>query len=334
MAAVPGIESVGLNSALPLEGGGSESPVIKEGDAMPTPDRPATTTLFQTTSAGYFRAMGIQLVKGRTFSERDTADTSPVVVVDETLVQKLFGDVDPIGKRIAFELRGGHGPHAEPMWREVVGVVRHVRHYGLAGEPPFVQLYTSFEQLPVYMQPRGPAMALVARTTLPPQALAATIRRELAAIDGDIPIYGLQTMERYVAQDTEQQRLSVVLLSGFGGLALLLAIVGIYGVLSYSVTQRTQEIGIRMALGATRFDVLTLVVGQGMVLAAIGLAVGLAASYAASRVLTAMLFEISPRDPATFGTLTALLGGVALVASVLPALRATRVSPIEALRQE
>jgi putative ABC transport system permease protein len=334
VAAVPGIDSVGLNSAVPLEGGGAEAPVIKEGDAMPTPDRPATTTLFQTASPGYFRAMGIQLLKGRTFSERDTADTGPVVVVDETLVQKLFGDTDPIGKRIAFELAGGHGPHAEPMWREIVGVVRHVRHYGLAGEPPFVQLYTSFEQLPVYMQQRRPAMALIARTTLPPETLASAIRRELTAIDRDVPIYGLQTMERYLAQDTEQQRLSVMLLTGFGALALLLATIGIYGVLSYSVSRRTQEIGIRMALGATRADVLTLVVGQGMLLAAIGLVVGLAASYVASRVLTAMLYQISPRDPATFGVLTVLLGGVALVASVLPALRATRVSPIEALRQE
>jgi putative ABC transport system permease protein len=334
IAAVSGIEAVGLNSALPLEGGGSEAPVIKEGDAMPTPDRPATTTLFQTTSAGYFRAMGIQLLKGRTFDERDTATTAPVVVVDETLVQKLFGDVDPIGKRIAFELRGGHGPHVEPIWREVVGVVRHVRHYGLAAEPPFVQLYTTFEQLPVYYQQRAPAMALVARTTLPPDALASTIRRELAAIDRDIPIYGLQTMERYLEQDTEQRRLSVVLLSGFGALALVLAIVGIYGVLSYTVSRRTQEIGIRLALGATRGDVLRLVVGQGLLLATIGIAIGLAGSYAAGRVLASMLFEISPRDPATFALLAVLLGAVAAIASAVPGWRATRIDPIAALRSE
>ena len=210
LVALPGVDSVGLNSAIPLEGGGSEAPVIAEGDPMPTPDRPATPTLFQTTSPGYFRAMGIQLIKGRDFADRDTAATAPVVIVDETLVRKVFHDADPIGKRLAFEMRGMHGEGAQPIWREVVGVVRHVRHYGLATEPPYVQLYTPFEQMPLYYEARRPAMALAVRTALEAEALAGSIRRELAAIDRDIPLYGLQTMDAYLSQNTEQQRLSVV----------------------------------------------------------------------------------------------------------------------------
>jgi putative ABC transport system permease protein len=334
LAALPGVESVGLNSAVPLEGGGSEAPVIAEGDPMPSPDHPATTTLFQTTTPGYFRAMGIQLVKGRAFNDHDTDGSVPVVIVDDELVHKVLRDVDPIGKRIAFEMRGAHSGTAEPTWREVVGVVRHVRHYGLASEPPFVQLYTPLEQLPMYMQPRGPSMALAVRTTLEPESLAGSIRRELAAIDRDIPLYGLQTMDRYVAQNTEQQRLSVTLLGGFSSLALLLAVVGIYGVLSYTVGQRTQEIGIRLALGASRRDVLAMVVADGMRLAMAGIVIGLAASYAVTRLLTALLFQISPHDPSTFVGLALLLGAVALIASALPALRATRVSPVAALHQE
>ncbi len=334
ISTIPGVDSAGLNSAVPLEGSGSEAPVIVEGDAMPTPDRPATTTLFQTASDGYFKTMGIQLLSGRDFSERDKDASARVAIVDESLVNKLMKGANPIGKRIAFEFGGGHGPHMEPVWRDVVGVVRHVRHYGVASEPPFVQLYVPFEQMPTYMLQRRPSMALVARTSLPPDSLAEAIRRELASVDRDIPIYNVQTMERYRSQESEQQRMSVVLLTGFGVLALALAVVGIYGVLSYSVAQRTHEIGVRMALGATRGDVLRHVIRQGMALTAIGLAIGVAAALAGTRVLSAMLYEISPRDPATFAALAAVLGVVAFVASSLPALRATRVNPIDALRIE
>jgi putative ABC transport system permease protein len=331
---ISGVEAAALNSAVPLEGSGSEAPVIAEGDAMPTSERPANTTLFQTASSGYFTAMGIQMLAGRDFTERDNTDTSRVAIVDESLVAKVFHGANPIGKRIAFEFNGGHGPHMEPAWREVIGVVRHVRHYGVASEPPFVQLYVPYEQMPGYMLQQRPSMALVARTSLPQESLATAIRRELAAVDRDIPLYNVQTMEWYREQESEQQRLSVVLLSGFGALALTLAVIGIYGVLSYTVTQRTRELGIRMALGASRGDVLRLVIGQGMLLTAIGLALGLAAAMAGSRVIGSMLYQISPRDPATFVVLSAALASIAFVASTLPALRATRVSPIVALRAE
>jgi putative ABC transport system permease protein len=334
VAALPGIDSVGLNSAVPLEGGGFEAPVIAEGDPMPSAERPATSTLFQTTSPDYFRAMGIQLLAGRTFTERDTAETTPVVVVDESLVRKLFPQTDPIGKRIAFEFNGHSASDQHPTWREIVGVVRHVRHYGIAREPPFVQLYTPFEQLPRYMQPRGPAMALMARTALEPDLLAAAIRREIAAIDPNIPIYGLQTMERLLAQNTEQPRLTVMLLAGFGALALMLALVGIYGVLSYTVSSRTQEIGIRLALGATRGDVVRMVVGHGMRLACIGAVIGLAASLGLAQSMRALLSDLSPHDPATYVGMVIVIAAVALLASYLPARRATRVDPLQALRAE
>jgi putative ABC transport system permease protein len=334
ISAIPGVESAALNSALPLEGGGSEAPVIAEGDAMPTPERPSATTLFQTASPEYFRTMGIQLLAGRTFTDRDTATSSPVVVVDESLAERVLHGGNPIGKRIAFEFTGGHGPHMNPAWREIIGVVRHVRHYALTGEPPFVQLYVPYPQLPSYMLQRRPSMALVARTTLEADLLAAAVRRELSSIDRDIPLYNVQTLEKYREQSSEQQRLSVMLLGGFGGIALALAVIGIYGVLSYTVSQRTQEIGIRLALGATRSDVLRLVVGHGMALTAIGLGIGVAGALAGTRVLTAMLFQVSPRDPATFAILVAALATVALLASLLPGARATRVNPIDALRSE
>ncbi len=331
---LPALDAVGLNSAVPLEGGGFEAPVIAEGQPMPSPDRPGTQTLFQATSPEYFHAMGIQLLKGRAFTERDTADVTQVAVVDELLARKFFPDADPIGKRIAFEFSGHNAADSKPLWREVVGVVRHVHHYGMATEPPFVQVYTPFVQLPYWMLDRRPSMALVARTTLQPEAIAASIRREVAAIDPDIPVFAVQTMENYLAQSTEQPRLSVMLLTGFGALALLLSVIGIYGVLSYSVSQRTQEIGIRMALGASRRDVLALVVGHGMLLTTMGIAIGLAASYVVTKSMTALLFQVSPHDAATFVAIALLLGLVAFLASMLPGLRATRVSPIQALRYE
>src|SRR5262249_19323790 len=150
----------------------------------------------------------IQLLKGRTFTDRDSADAALVAVVDDSLARKFYKDADPIGKRIAFEFTGHGASGSTPIWREIVGVVRHVRHYGMAAEPPFVQIYTPFEQLPYWMLDRRPGMALAARTSLEPEAIAASIRREVAALDRDIPVYGVQTMRTYLAQNTEQPRLN------------------------------------------------------------------------------------------------------------------------------
>jgi putative ABC transport system permease protein len=197
-----------------------------------------------------------------------------------------------------------------------------------------VQVYTSLAQFPVYMQPRPGPMALLARASIDPDALTASIRREVSAIDPDIPVYNVQTMRSYLAQSTEQPRLNVVLLGAFGILALLLAVVGIYGVMSYAVVQRTQEIGVRLALGASAGAVLRLIVGHGMALAGIGIAIGLGASWAVTKWLGAMLFAISPHDPLTFATLAMLLAIVAFVASYVPGRRATRVDPVVTLRAD
>ena len=333
VSGVPGVSAAGINSALPLEGGGAESQVVAEGQPIPSGGVPGTATLFQATSPDYFRAMGIPLVRGRTFSDRDTRASTSVVIVDESLVRRLFPGGDGLGRRIAFEFRGGRD-NPDPVWREIVGVVGHVRHYGLTSEPPYVQLYTPFDQLPIYFHERRPSMALVARTALPAETLASAIRREVAAIDRDIPVYGVATMTSYLAQSTEQPRLSLMLLTGLGALALVLAVIGIYGVVSYSVAQRTQEIGVRMALGATRRDVLRLVAGQAVALVAAGVAIGAVAALALGSVMESLLYEISPRDPATLAAIAAVLAAAGTLAGVMPARRATRVDPLVALRAE
>jgi putative ABC transport system permease protein len=333
VSGIGGVTAAGVNSAVPLEGGGSESMVLAEGQPMPAPGQPGTICLFQATSPDYFRAMGIPLIRGRSFGERDGASAPTVVIVDDSLVRKLFPGGDGLGKRIAFEFHGDRRT-PDPVWREIVGVVPHVRHYGIAAEPPFVQLYTPLDQPARYFAERHPTMSLFVRTALPPETLTTAIRQEVSHIDRDIPVYGIQTMRTYVAQNMEQPRLSVILLTGLGGLALLLAVIGIYGVVSYSVARRTQEIGVRMALGATRGDVLRMVVGEALTLIAAGVVIGVGASLALGSVIGTLLFEVSPRDPATLVAIGSVLAIVGLLASVMPARRATRVDPLVALRAE
>ena len=334
LSGTPGADVIAINSAVPLEGGGSESGVMKEGDPPPAPGRPLAACLFQTTGGDYFKAMGIQLMSGRVFDARDHSRSQPVAVVDESLAATLFGKESPVGRRVAFEFRGHDPATMQPIWREVIGVVRHVKHYGIIGEPPFGQLYTPFEQLPFWMLNRRPAMALLVRTAADPDAMVATIRRGVAAIDPTIPVYGVQAMRTLVSQATEQPRLSAMLVSTFAGVALLLAAVGVYGVLAYVVSQRTREIGVRVALGARGRDIVTQIVSQGLLLTAIGLAVGLAAAAALASVVGTLLYDVSPRDVATFVWTAAVLAGVATIASVIPARRASSVDPLVALRSE
>jgi putative ABC transport system permease protein len=332
VATLPGITAAALNSALPLEGGGSESSLMVEGRPVPPPGAPPTMTLFQASSPDYHRAMGIQLLRGRYFTAQDSEAASRVVIVDETLVSKLFPNEEPLRKRISFETRGTR-ENPDPLWREIVGVVRHVRHYGLTTGPSYVQVYTPLMQLPIWFEQRRPSMALVARTSLAPEAVVGSIRRELNAIDRDIPLYGVQLMSTYLSQNTEQPRLSVALLIGFSALALTLAVVGIYGVVSYSVAQRTQEIGVRMALGASGRDVMRLVVGRAAILVISGVALGVAGALGLSSLIRTMLYQVSERDPATFAAIVVILASVGVLASVMPARRATRVDPIVALRE-
>ena len=335
VSGIPGVEAAGLNSATPLEGGGSESEVRYEGQPPPrSVSEEATACLFQATTPEYFRAMGIALVRGRAFTPHDDAAAAPVAIVEEALARKFFAAADPIGKRIAFEFTGGHSAAARPVWREVVGVVRHVRHYGLVREPDNLEVYVPLEQLPIWFRDRRPTMTLFVRTPLEPQQLAASIRRAVSTVDPQIPVFSVLTMNEYVGRAIEQPRLNMALLGSFGALALALASVGIYGVLSYLVGRRTQEIGIRLALGATRADVLRLIVGHGMALAAAGIAIGLFGAWAIARLLGALLYGVSPHDPATFAAIAALVAAVAFAASYLPGRRAARVDPMLALRAE
>src|SRR5262249_31404433 len=321
-SAIPGVEAAGLNSAVPLEGGGSESEVRYEGQPPPrSVSQEATMCLFQAATPDYFRAMGIAIVRGRSFDGRDTADAARVAVVEEALVHKFFGDADPIGKRIAFEFTG-HGPAAQPLWRQIVGVARHVRHYGIVREPANMEGYAPLEHLPIWFRERRPGLTLFVRTPLDPEQVVATVRQTVSSLDREIPLYSVQTMDDYVGQATEQPRLNMTLLGLFAALALVLASLGIYGVLSYIVGRRTHEIGIRLALGATPGDVVRLVVGHGMRLAIAGIAAGLAAAWAVTRTMESLLIGVSPHDPATFAAIAALLGAIAFIASYVPGRRA------------
>ena len=328
LSAMPGAEAIAMNSAVPLEGGGAESPVIKEGDPLPSADRPADPTLFQATAGEYFKVMGIQLVQGRVFGAADTGSSPPVVIIDDTLAKHLFGTESVVGRRVAFEFKG------QPIFREVVGVVRHVRHYGLTTEPISFQVYAPMLQLPIWWDTRRPAMALLVRTGADADALVSSVRRAVVAIDSSVPVYGVQTMETYVSQATEQPRLSAMLVSAFAVLALVLAAVGVYGVLAYVVSQRTREIGVRVALGARRSDILRHVVSQGLVLTGAGLAIGLAGAAALANLVRTLLYQVSPRDAGTFVTTAVVLSVIAVVASLIPARRASSVDPLTALRSE
>ena len=336
LGGVPGVTAIGINSAVPLEGGGAESPVMKEGDPLPTGDRPHQMCMFQTTGGGYFQAMGIPVRRGRTFDERDRASSPAVVIVDESLVAKLFGGADPIGKRIAFEAEGDHGQDIRPIFREIVGVVGTVKHYGLQSTRDFVQVYVPHTQLPLWSRERRPGMAIVARIAdgTQPDTVVSSIRRAVAELDPTLPVYAVQPMTYYLNSELEQPRLASGLLITFGCLAVLLALVGIHGLLSYAVALRTREIGVRMALGASRQVILRQVIARGLLLMAAGLLAGLMLSVAVSRWLSTQLYRVSPTDAATYAGVAVLLLLVTVLACVIPARKASSIDPLHALRTE
>ena len=332
LGALPGATAVAASSAVPLAGGASESGVVAQDRPMPTTIEEATVTQWQMVSPDFFGAMGIPLLRGRGFSDADDAGSIPVAIIDETLARRFWPGESPVGKRIAFEFRSHSIADPQPIWREVVGVVRHVRHYGLTGVTRF-QVYAPYTQIPIWVQLRRP-MYVVVRTASNPESLTSAVRAEVARIDPTVPVDNIETMEQVLARQLAQPRFSSVLLAAFAGIALTLAAVGIYGLVAYSVSRRTREIGLRMALGARRPDVVRMVVVQGMALVAIGLAVGLATAFALTRYLASQLYEVSTADPATFLGVAVLLTLIAFVATCIPALRATRVDPLVALRYE
>jgi len=274
-------------------------------------------------SPDFFQALRVPLRRGRVFTDQDGPATMPVAVVDDEMVRRYWPNEDPIGKRLAF----GAPPGEPTRWITVVGVVGHTKHEGLDADAR-VQLY-----LP-YRQAGANAMAIAVRTTGDPLAAASAVRAAVHAVDRDQPLSQVRSMAELLEASVGQRRLSMLLLGLFSAIALVLSAVGIYGVMSYSVAQRTREIGVRMALGAARTSVLGLVLRQGVVLTLAGVAAGVLASLALNRLLASQLYAVRATDPATFLIVAALLTGVATLACLLPALRATRVDPVVALRQE
>jgi putative ABC transport system permease protein len=329
---LPGVQAEGISSLTPLVGGGRESGILPE--PLPKdPNQRGPGCTFAATSRGYFEAMGIQLIRGRTFAENDSADRPPVIVVDEATVQTFWPGQDPIGRRVAFEFRGQSIKDPQPMWREVVGVVRTVRYYDLTTPNTRLQVYVPYGQPPFWFSTLPP-MTLMIRTQINPEGLVNAVRHEVASLDPALPVFAVSTMTEYVDGVLAQPRMSMALMAGFAGLALAMALIGIYGVLSYSVSQRTQEIGIRMALGASRGHILQIIMKQGVTLTLAGVAVGIIAALASTRLIQGLLYGVSSTDTATYLSVPGVLLAAALAATFIPARRATKVDPLNALRHE
>jgi putative ABC transport system permease protein len=320
--ALPGVESAGMVLDIPLNGGGYSvgRGFIREGRPMTTDE--AANAKYLVATPDYFRTMQIPLLAGRNFDDRDTENSPMVVIVNETMARRYFGSKeDAIGKRITIW-------RDEKFPREIVGVVGDTKGSTL-DEDAEPQMYVAFPQDATWG-----LMALVVRTTGEPTLMTSAVRREVWAIDKDQPIYNVKTMDDVVMNSVGSRRVSMLLLSAFAALALVLAALGIYGVMAYSVSQRTHELGIRLALGAQGRDVLRLVVRQGMMLTLCGVVIGLVIAFALARLMTSLLFGVTAHDPLTFAGVALLLAIVAFVACLIPARRATKVDPMVALRYE
>jgi len=319
---LPGVTAAGATNIIPLDGNSTDRLLDIEGyvprDKADMPDaqnRQATP--------GWFASMGIPLVRGRLIEPTDDGKSQRVVVINETFARRFFPNGDPLGKRIRLGKLT-----LEFQWATIVGVVGDVRGFAL-DEPPQPTMYWPVAQIRA-----TPALAIVVRTQGDPASLTSAVRGAIAEVDPGQPIYDMQTLDRLVAKSLGQRRFTLTLMLLFGAIALVLSAVGIYGVMAFAVTQRTQEIGIRMALGARTIDVLRLILGSGMYLTAIGVIVGLVGAFAITRLMTSLLFGVSPTDAMTFGMVTAGLLLVALLACYIPARRATKVDPLVALRYE
>ena len=324
---VPGVRDVAFTNALPMEGGGDGMPFLIAGrETVDRAHRPAC--FYKRVSGSYFSTLQIHLVRGRTFTDRDRQGAPPSIVINEAMAKRYFKNEDPIGKRILIQelLYGQPGLGSEIAW-EVVGIVSDEQTGGL-GDGKSAGIYVTFDQSPTN------DVNMVLRATIDPETLTRAISRAVHEIDKDQALADVKTLDRIKAETVANDRLQTMLLTTFAVLALLLAAIGIYGVISYSVTQRIHELGIRAALGASRGGLLALVIRHGMALALGGLMVGLAGSLALTRLLGSLLFEASPRDPVTLMAVAAVLAGVAFLACYIPARRAASVDPMVALRYE
>jgi putative ABC transport system permease protein len=317
---IPGVHSLGAISQLPLSGYSMMGRFGIEGQPEPEPGKGKAIPIGMVTP-GYFRTMQIPLVDGRLFDERDAENMPDVAIVNESMAQKFWPGQNPIGKKVA-ALCNEH-----ELCRTVVGVVGDIRHEGV-GEEAQPEIYMPHRQLAL------PNMSLVVRTAGDPLTIVSAIRNEVRIIDKDQPVALVQTLEEHISESVLQPRLLTTLLSVFAALGLVLAAVGVYAMMSYSVSQRRGEIGIRIALGAMKADILRLVVGQAVLLVAISLTIGLAAALGATRLLRSLLFETGVWDPFTFASIVVLLSLVAIFAAWFPARRAARINPIVALRAE
>jgi putative ABC transport system permease protein len=321
--AIPGVEAAGMITVLPLSFSGMNFSFSVEGRSSPG-DLQLPFALYRVVSPNYFRAMGIALQRGRLFDAHDAPDTQAVIVINQRLAEQYWPNEDPIGKRLKI------GPVDSPnQWLTVVGLVNNVRQTEIAEQKH--EIYVPYAQeRRVFMSPRD----LVVSTKQDPASVVAAVRQAVWSVDKDQPVSNVQTMDQVVAASISKERFQSLLLGLFAALALLLACVGLYGVISYSVVQRTHEIGVRMALGAKPVDVLRLVIRQGMGLTIVGLIVGVAAGSVVTRVLSDMLYGVGTRDPLTFVGAPLLLLLVAFLACYIPARRATRIDPLVALRYE
>lgn len=318
LQSLPGIKSAGATTGLPLTLSLSGSDFRIEG--RPEPEAGKEMIIHtRSVSPDYFETLGIGLIKGRNFSDRDKSDAPRAAIINDDLARIYFPNEDPLDKRITFD--------DGESWISIVGVIEDVKQLGLdSSAKPEVYF--------PYLQRAAPSMSLVVRTASDPLALAGAVKSQIQMIDKDLPIDDAQTMQQLLAESTSGRRFNMLLLTVFATVALVLAIVGIYGVMSYTVTQRTHEIGIRVAIGAQSRDVFRMVIGQGMMLAMIGVAFGLVGAFGLTRLMTTMLFGVEPTDPATFVSIAVLLTTVALVACCIPGRRAAKVNPLVALRYE
>jgi putative ABC transport system permease protein len=320
--AIPGVVSAGTINTLPLAGGPTIAFRI-EGRPVLTVDKWVPTN-FRSVSPDYFQTMSIPVMQGRTFTAEDRTGAPRKLMINQALAQRDFPDEDPVGKRITL---GNTDENNQPIWFEIIGVTANVRSEQLREDPP-PEIYFSASQLTFQK------MAVVVRSTVEAESLAPALRQAVAEVDRTVPVAQVQTMEHIVSESVTEPRFNLFLLGLFGAIALLLSAAGIYGVTAYTVTQRTHELGIRVALGAQVSDVLKLVLGQGMAVIGMGLVIGLAAAFGLMRLLRSLLFGVGENDPLTFAAITLVLLFVALLACYLPARRATKVDPMIALRYE
>ncbi len=328
VAAIPGVRSAAVTSVVPLGESDSETPFWPGAGPQPAPDR-TTSAMFYIVTPDYPSVMQIPSRRGRFFTDRDNLASTPVVVIDDVLAKHIFPGQDPVGRQISLVVLG-------PV--QIVGVAGHVKHWGLDSDDTSKirdQIYFPLLQVPDKFVSAGVAgLTLMLRTAPEPLSLVSAVRAQVAGPTEDQPIYAVQTMEQIISGSLAERRFTMLVLIIFAATALLLAAIGIYGVMSYAVTRRIHELGIRVALGASRREIVSLVLRQGLRLAAIGMAAGLVAALALTRFMAALLYGVGAADPATLAAVALLLGGIALLACYIPARRATAVDPVVALRCE